>query len=116
MSKSCNRQNNDYSCESNSGFIFGLICGAIIGAIIAVIIYKNNKTEVFEKLDQKIKFFFKDFISKTETTSTPKSSPQKIIIKSILKKSSPKPETKIIEPIFVKPKKSVPKTFIKPKK
>ena len=47
------KTNNDSSFSS--GFTFGLVCGAIIGAVIAVIIYKNNKTEIFEKLEQKLK-------------------------------------------------------------
>ena len=102
----CRRSDCDCG-SSTSGFVFGLICGAIIGAVIAVIIYKNNKTEVFEKLEQKIKSFFEDLIPKTESTPTPKSSPKKIIAKS---------EPKEIKPIFVKAKKPVPKTFIKPKK
>lgn len=113
----CDCRRSDCDCgSSNSGFIFGLICGAIIGAVIAVIIYKNNKTEVFEKLEQKIKSFFEDIIPKTESTQTPKSSPKKIIAKSIPAKTSPKPESKEIKPIFVKAKKPTPKTFIKPKK
>ncbi len=113
----CDCQKSDCNCGSNSGFIFGLICGAIIGAVIAVIIYKNNKTEVFQKLQDKIKSFFEDFIPKSETPNTPKPSPKKIIVKSLPSKVSTNPETKPeITPIFVKPKKSVPKTFIKPKK
>jgi len=105
----CDCRNSDCNCgSSNSGFVFGLICGAIIGAVIAVIIYKNNKTEVFEKLEQKIKSFFEDIIPKTEPThQTPKPSPKKIIAKS---------ETKEIKPIFVKAKKPIPKMFVKPKK
>ncbi|MCW1948856.1 MAG: hypothetical protein KIH89_000165 [Candidatus Shapirobacteria bacterium] len=105
----CDCRHSDCNCgSSNSGFIFGLICGAIIGAVIAVIIYKNNKTEVFEKLEQKIKSFFEDFIPKTESPPTPKSSPRKILAKLETKSE--------IKPIFVKSKKPIPKTFIKPKK
>lgn len=103
----CDCQKSDCNCGSNSGFIFGLICGAIIGAVIAVIIYKNNKTEVFQKLQDKIKSFFEDLIPKSETPNIPKPSPK------VSTSLETKPE---ITPIFVKPKKSVPKTFIKPKK
>lgn len=113
MSKSCNCQNDNCSSESNSGFIFGLICGAIIGAVIAVIIYKNNKSEVFEKLEQKIKSFFEKLIPKSEespSTKTKKSSPSKIVA------IEPTTKPKEITPIFVKAKKPTPKTFIKPKK
>ncbi len=112
----CHHSDSD-SGSSNSGFIFGLICGAIIGAVIAVIIYKNNKTEVFEKLEQKIKSFFKDLIPQSESAKNQKPSPKKIIVKSLSEKTFIKPETKAeITPIFVKAKKPVPKTFIKPKK
>ena len=107
----CDCQKSDCNCNSNSGFVFGLICGAIIGAIIAVIIYKNNKTEVFEKLEEKIKSFFEDLIPKTESEPVsspkpPKSSPKKIL--------ALKP--KEITPVFVKAKKPTPKMFVKPKK
>jgi gas vesicle protein len=103
---------NNCSCKSesnsNSGFIFGLICGAIIGAVIAVIIYKNNKTEVFDKLQEKIKSFFQNLTGE-EVKSTPK-------------KSAPKKPSKIIAikkeiiPVATKPKKPTPKMFVKPKK
>lgn len=107
----------DHNCgSSSSGFVFGLICGAIIGAVIAVIIYKNNKTEVFQKLEQKIKSFFENLIPKSETSSpkTQKSSSSKIV--SIKPTSEEVIESTEIIPVFVKPKRSVPKTFIKPKK
>jgi len=118
MSKSCNCQNENCSSESNSGFIFGLICGAIIGAVIAVIIYKNNKSEVFEKLEQKIKSFFENLIPKSEESSNKsESSPLKSkppVKKIIAVESTTKPTE--ITPIFVKAKKPIPKTFLKPKK
>ena len=105
----CDCRHSDCNCgSSNSGFVFGLICGAIIGAVIAVIIYKNNKAEVFEKLEQKIRSFFEDIIPKTESNETPKLSPKKII--------ATKSDVETIKPIFVKAKKPIPKTFIKPKK
>ncbi len=112
MSKSSNCQNDNYSSESNSGFIFGLICGAIIGAIIAVIIYKNNKSEVFEKLEQKIKSFFEGLIPKSKisvSTKTQKKSAKIIAVE-------PTVQPKQITPVFVKAKKPTPKMFVKPKK
>lgn len=118
MSK-CDYQKSDCDCgSSSSGFVFGLLCGAIIGAVIAVIIYKNNKTEVFEKLEKKIKSFFENLIPKSEESSNKsKSSPLKSkppVKKIIAVESTVKPTE--ITPIFIKAKKPVPKTFIKPKK
>jgi hypothetical protein len=95
----CDCQKADCNCNSpTSGFVFGLILGAIIGAVIAVVIYKNNKSEVFEKLEQKIKKFFNDLIPADKT------------------KSNKSPIKKEITPVFIKPKKPIPKTFTKPKK
>lgn len=119
MINSCDCQSRDCNCESNSGFIFGLLCGAVIGAIIAIIIYKNNKTDVFEKLSQKIKDYF-DNLVKTSTNKNPAAKENitkpKTLPKKILATSTTTPSKQEITPIFVKPKKSVPKTFIKPKK
>ncbi len=119
MSKSCDCHNHDCDCGSNSGFIFGLLCGAVIGAIIAIIIYKNNKTEVFEKLSQKIKDYFDNLVKintdknspTKETAPKPKNTPKKILAMTTIT-----PKKQEITPVFVRPKKSVPKTFIKPKK
>jgi len=128
MTNSCNCQKSDCDCGSNSGFIFGLICGAVIGAVIAVIIYKNNKTEVFEKLEQKIKSFFDNLIPQNkpktdsyQSTKSKSSVKKTIAVESIIQpvvENSPLTKTKSTEitPIFVKAKKPVPKTFIKPKK
>jgi hypothetical protein len=119
MNNSCDYQNRDCNCGSNSGFIFGLLCGAIIGAIIAIIIYKNNKTEVFEKLSKQIKDFFDNLVKTSTNNKTPPSnhsSKNKSPLKKILATSTtvlPKSE---IVPIFVKAKKPAPKTFLKPKK
>jgi gas vesicle protein len=96
-----NYPNDEYQYQSSSGFIFGLILGAIIGAVIAVVIYKNNKGEVFEKLEQKIKSFFQDLIPPEKKKAN---KPKKVIAK------------KEITPVFVKSKKPTPKTFIKAKK
>ena len=81
-------------CHRNSNFITGLIFGAIIGAVIAVIIYKNDKTKVFDNLYQKLSGFLKNF-------KTPPRPPKKIVHVSKITK-------KII-------KKRSPKTFIRPK-
>jgi gas vesicle protein len=103
MRNNCDCQKQDCTCNSSSsGFIFGLILGAIIGAVIAVLIYKNDKGEVFEKLEQKIKKFFNDLIPADKIISA--KSPKKIVAK------------KEIKPVFVKTKKPIPKTFLKPKK
>lgn len=115
----CECQDRDCNCGSNSGFVFGLLCGAIIGAVVAILIYKNNKTEVFENLSQKIKDFFENLVKTDTKTNNPQkhNSPKtKILPKKILATSTiilPKPE---IIPVFVKSKRPVPKTFIKPKK
>ena len=110
-------QSNCDSTSPNSGFIFGLICGAIIGAVIAVIIYKNNKTEVFEKLSQKIKDFFDNLIKDNSQNSYTKKQPStKVVPKKILATATVISEKQEIIPVFVKPKKPFPKTFIKPKK
>lgn len=118
MNNSCDCQNRDCNCGPNSGFVFGLLCGAVIGAIIAIIIYKNNKTEVFEKLSQKIKDFFDNLIKDNCQNSYSKKQPSttKVVPKKILATATVIPEKQEIIPVFVKPKKPVPKTFIKPKK
>ena len=110
----CDCQKSDCNCGSNSGFIFGLLCGAIIGAIIAIIIYKNNKTEVFDKLQEKVKDFFEKLTG--NKTARPTNHQRPLVAKSLPKKISPVSEPKEIKPVFVKAKKPVPKTFIKPKK
>lgn len=105
----------DQNCrQHSSGFVFGLICGAVISAVIAVIIYKNNRTEIFEKLEQKIKHFF-DHLYSQKTTPRPKTKPRRSsppkFIATTVSKTVPK---KDITPVFVK--KSPPKMFVKPKK
>ncbi|MFA5749908.1 MAG: hypothetical protein WC895_01660 [Candidatus Shapirobacteria bacterium] len=93
---------NECCCKSNSnsGFIFGLICGAVIGAVIAVLIYKNNKTEVFENLQEKIKHFFQDLMGE-------ESVPKKIIVVKT------DPVSIVSMPRKIKP---APKMFVKAKK
>ena len=118
MNNSCDCQNRDCNCGSNSGFIFGLLCGAVIGAIIAIIIYKNNKTEVFEKLSQKIKDFFDNLVKTNTKKYSSKDNPSKtkILPKRTIATNTINPSKPEITPIFVKSKKIAPKTFIKPKK
>lgn len=75
---------------SDSGFIFGLVIGAIIGAIVAVLIYKNNKSEVFNNLKLKLEKYFKDIIP-PDTKPSPKIPvvlPSKIIASSTIQKST----------------------------
>ena len=101
-SNSYNYPNDECHCQSSSGFIFGLVLGAVIGAVVAVVIYKNNKGEVFDKLEQKIKSFFQNLTPPNKSKKT-KPLPKKTIAK------------KEVKPVFVKTKKTKPKTFIKPK-
>lgn len=97
----CDCQNCQCDSESdNSGFIFGLLLGAIIGAVIAVIIYKNNKTEVFSNLKEKMEKYFRGFTQEEPPSKIPVVLPSKIIATDI----SP------TNPI------SKPRKFIKPKK
>ena len=112
MTSCCDNQ--DYNRESNSGFIFGLLCGLVIGAVVAILIYKNNKTDVFEKLSQKIKNYFDNLVK----ASSPKtnSSKTKVSHKRLIATSTTIPSKKEITPVFVKTKKPAPKTFLKPKK
>ena len=117
MTSCCDSQ--DYNRGSNSGFIFGLLCGAVIGAVVAIIIYKNNKNDVFEKLSKQIKDFFDNLMrtdNKVNSPSKKNSPPKKKSIEKILAPSVPAVSKIEITPIFVKPKKLAPKTFIKPKK
>ncbi len=101
-------QSDQNCCQHSSGFVFGLICGAVISAVIAVIIYKNNRTEIFEKLEQKIKQFF-DRLSPPKPSSKPKTKPQKPAPTEFI--ASAKTD---ITPVFIK--KTPPKMFVKPKK
>jgi len=51
------------NCEhdnNNSGFVFGLFLGAIISALVAIYIYKNKKTDIFEKLRKVLEGYFKE--------------------------------------------------------
>lgn len=117
MTNSCDCQNHDCNCNSTSGFIFGLLCGAIIGAIVAILIYKKNKTEVFEKISKKIKDFFDNLIKTNKNIPPNKSSssPKESLVK-ILANSNNLPSNPKITPVFIKSQKLAPKTFIKAKK
>ena len=98
--KDCDCQNSD------SGFIFGLVIGAVIGAAVAVYIYKNNKTDVFADLSEKLKDYFKRFIPPTESKPNKKvSKPEKIPV--VLPK-------KIVKETFIaKTSSSKPRKFVK---
>ena len=63
MANCCSK---DCDCHQNSSFIFGLVFGLIIGALIAILIYKNNKTKVFEDLKKKLSEFISS-LKKSET-------------------------------------------------
>jgi len=47
--------------ESGSSFIFGIFLGAVIGAVVAVYIYKNNRSDVFVDLKNKLQKYFSKF-------------------------------------------------------
>ena len=74
--------------ESNSSFLFGIFIGAIIASLIAILIYKNQKTDVFEKL----KKYLSDLLSPYLKTPTPTPAPAKKT--SPKTNSSPKIATK----------------------
>lgn len=91
-------------CEQdNSGFIFGLLVGAVIGAVIAVLIYKNNQTEVFSNLKEKLEKYFRDFTKEkpAPVKKVPVILPSKIIASQTSTPSVPA---------------SKPRKFVKPKK
>lgn len=94
---------NNCNCQENksSGFIFGLVLGAIIGAIVAIIVYKNNKTQIFSDLKEKLENLFKGF-SQNQKEQKPPS-------KKVSLRGTPSDEA---IPLV----KKKPKTFIKPKK
>lgn len=88
----CNCKNCQCEIESNhGGFTFGLLLGAVIGAVIAVIIYKNNRTEVFSGLKEKLEKYFKQFTTESKPKSKHENStldkipvilPNKIVVNS----------------------------------
>ncbi|MBP9817703.1 hypothetical protein KBC75_03005 [Candidatus Shapirobacteria bacterium] len=93
--------------ESNSSFLFGIIIGAIIGAVIAIVIYKNNRTEIFDNLRSKFDDLLKKYTNQTVPMfSKPK---KKKIVKSTkkIKVTLPKTlETVSLAPVKIqKPKK-----------
>lgn len=89
----------------------GMVIGTVIGAIVAVLIYKNNKSEVFDNLKSTFENYFTKLTkpvepikSKRAPVKTPKIQvdlPPEI---SNLTKSEPKTTV------------SKPRKFIKPKK
>jgi len=114
MSLKKNRKQPIQNHSNNSSFIFGLIVGALIGAIIAIVIYRQNKGQVIDNLEERLKTFFQDLFNKQEYKNTKKElskikKKKKIIPKKSLvtKKNSTKTASK---------KKSAPKMFIKSKR
>jgi hypothetical protein len=87
-------------CHRNSNFITGLIFGAVIGAVIAIIIYKNDKTKVFDNLYQKLSGYLKNFKLPSHPSHSSRPPKKHVLIPKIAKK-----------PV----KKRSPKTFIRPK-
>jgi len=100
--------------STNSSFVFGLILGAVIGAIIAIVIYRQNKGQVIDNLEQRLKTFFQDLLNKQEYKNTKR---ELIEIKK-KKKTNPKktPLTKKDSSKTIPQKKSAPKMFIKSKR
>ena len=92
--------------DSSSGFAFGLVLGAAVGALSAILINKNSDKEVVQNFEAKVKDFFQDLINEiTKKTETVK---KVDLIEKVVDFVEEKPP--------VVKKKSVPKTFIKPKK
>lgn len=106
MSCHCSKE---CDAHQNSSFVFGLILGLIIGAIVAIIIYRNNKSKVFENLKKQLTNFFDSlFPSPDKHSPTPKKSTtplrKDVVIPSTL--IAAKTETKA-------PSKSKPRVFKK---
>ncbi len=72
MSCHCSKE---CDAHQNSSFVFGLILGLIIGAVVAIIIYRNNKSKVFEDLKKQLTNFFDSlFPTPDNHNPTPKKS------------------------------------------
>lgn len=75
--------------QNNSGFTFGLLLGAIIGAIVAIYIYKNNKSDIFKKLKEKLENYFKEAPKKTSKIAVTIPSKVESIDKAPVKSKKP---------------------------
>jgi len=71
MSCHCSKE---CDAHQNSSFVFGLILGLIIGAIVAIIIYRNNKSKVFEDLKKQLTNFFESLFPSSVSPAPKKSS------------------------------------------
>ncbi len=99
-------QSSKLESNSNSAFIFGLSLGAAVGALSAILVQKNSDKEVVQNFESKVKDFFQDLIN--EVTKKPEVIKKVNLIEKVVDFVEEKPP--------VATKKSVPKTFIKPKK
>lgn len=110
--KNCDSQQND------GGFIFGLVIGAIIGAAVAVYIYKNNKTDVFSDLKEKLENYFKKFMTVPDIPVPTDPKPHQTKSKTKVSETSPKipvviPKKLIAKAVAPKTPSSKPRTFKK---
>jgi gas vesicle protein len=94
--------------NSNQGFLFGLTLGATIGAISAILVHKNNKAEIVDNFESKIKDFFRDLINDAKT--------KKENISRKIEFIDAEPEEDEEEKPHIVHKKSHPKMFVKPKR
>jgi hypothetical protein len=60
----------DHQSDSGSSFIFGILFGAVIGAVVAIIIYKNNRSDVIDRLKDKLQSYFNKFTSPQRYSSS----------------------------------------------
>jgi gas vesicle protein len=70
----------DSQSDTGSSFIFGIFLGAVIGAVVAIYIYKNNRSDVFVDLKNKLQKYFSKFTKEHIPHSKPKKSSSKIIV------------------------------------
>lgn len=70
----------DSQSDSGSSFIFGIFLGAVIGAVVAIYIYKNNRTDVFIDLKNKLQKYFSRFTKGHVPHAKQKQKSSKIIV------------------------------------
>ncbi|MBI2464828.1 YtxH domain-containing protein [Candidatus Shapirobacteria bacterium] len=70
----------DSQSDTGSSFIFGIFLGAIIGAVVAIYIYKNNRSDVFGDLKDKLQKYFSKFMDSPPKTPKKKSQSSKITV------------------------------------
>lgn len=104
MSCDCSKK---CSCHQNGSFIFGLLLGLVIGAVVAIIVYRNNKSQVFEDLKKQLTNFFESLFPSSDNPISKKSS-------TPIKKDVTLPSTLIATKTEIKASsKSKPRTFKK---